>query len=292
MRSIFEMASYPELSEGSIKKLHNYVTASRLLFMSNIIINEVGNGVHEITLNRPDVLNSFNEEMSSELLSALENAKKVKARAILLTGAGRAFCAGQDLAAVMPKAGEVPDLGAIVKKCYNPIILSLRSLELPVVCAVNGVAAGAGANLAFACDIVLASTKAAFMQSFSNVGLIPDSGGTFHLPRLVGHARTISLTMLGEKLTADEAVRIGLIYKAIEPEQLLGEAQKLTAYLATRPTLGLALTKKAINETWNNSLEQQLKIEEDFQRQAGRSHDYKEGVQAFLEKREAKFQGK
>lgn len=260
--------------------------------MSNIIINEAGNGVHEITLNRPDVLNSFNEEMSSELFSALENAKKGKARAVLLTGAGRAFCAGQDLAAVMPKEGEVPDLGAIVKKCYNPIILSLRSLELPVVCAVNGVAAGAGANLAFACDIVLASTKASFIQSFSNVGLIPDSGGTFHLPRLVGHARAISLTMLGEKLTAEEAVKIGLIYKATEPEQLLAEAQKLTSYLATRPTLGLALTKKAINETWENSLEKQLKVEEDFQRIAGKSHDYREGVQAFLEKREGKFQGK
>lgn len=259
--------------------------------MTTILTSKGDNRVFEITLNRPDVLNSFNEEMSAELLSALREAEKTKARAVLITGAGRAFCAGQDLACVVPKEGETLDLGGIVKRCYNPIVLKIRTMELPVVCAVNGVAAGAGANVAFACDIVLASSKASFIQSFANVGLIPDSGGTFHLPRLIGLARATALTFLGDKVSADEAVRIGLIYKSVEPERLLPEARDLAASLASRPTFGLGLTKRAFNASLSNSLESQLALEEELQRAAGRSYDYREGVTAFVDKRTPKFKG-
>lgn len=255
---------------------------------------EVVENVAEITLNRPDVLNSFSAEMAKEVQAALNEAEKSPSvRAIILTAAGRAFCAGQDLSEVAPrKDGSLPELGPIVRECYNPIIQKIRSIEKPVVCAVNGTAAGAGANLAFSCDIVLASYAANFIQSFSNVGLIPDSGGTFFLPRLIGLGRATALTMLGDKLSAQDAEKLGLVWKVFPPETLLTEARKIAATLAAKPTRGLGLTKRAFNASWTNSIEQQLKVEEELQAEAGRTHDYREGVTAFLEKRKPVFLGK
>lgn len=259
----------------------------------NSIINEVKGCVQVITLNRPDVLNSFNSEMSSALIAALEAARDPKIRAVLVTGAGRAFCAGQDLSDVAPDvSGRVPPLGPIVKEKYNPIIELLRGLEKPVVCAVNGTAAGAGANLAFACDIVLAADNASFIQSFSKVGLIPDSGGTFFLPRLVGLGRATSLTFLGEKISAEEARSIGLIYKVVPQANLMAEASALAQKLASEPTRGFALTKKLMNESFDRTLSEQLGEEAKAQHEAGLSHDYAEGVKAFLEKRKPEYQGK
>lgn len=268
----------------------------------------VSNGVGEIVLNRPEVLNSLNAKMAGEVLAALTLAKNdPTVRALLLTGAGRGFCAGQDLQEIAPSQNTTPgstssdhsprdqsprDLGEIVERCYNPIILLLRQLEKPVVCSVNGIAAGAGANLAFACDIVLASEKASFVQSFSKVGLIPDSGGTYFLPRLLGLARATALTMLAEKLSAEEAMRIGLVYKVYPEALLLDETKKLCAHLATLPTLGLGLTKRALNQSFAHSLEEQLIVERDLQRTAGQSKDYQEGIAAFLEKRAPKFVGR
>lgn len=256
----------------------------------------VNNGVGEIILNRPEVLNSLNAKMAGEVFAALTIAKNdPEVRALLLTGAGRGFCAGQDLQEIAPSqttSQTIPrDLGEIVERCYNPIIRFLRRLEKPVVCSVNGIAAGAGANLALACDIIIASEKASFVQSFSKVGLIPDSGGTYFLPRLVGLARATVLTMLAEKLTAEEAMRIGLIYKVYPEESLGEEAKKLCAHLATLPTFGLGLTKRALNQSFAHSLEEQLNVERDLQKAAGNSKDYQEGLAAFLEKRAPKFVG-
>lgn len=248
-----------------------------------MILTELKSGVLEITLNRPEVLNSFNREMSKLLQEALESAKSSDIRSILLTGSGRGFCAGQDLSDVKG------DLGAIVEECYNPIILAIRNLEKPVVCAVNGIAAGAGANLALACDIVFALKASSFVQSFSKVGLIPDSGGTFFLPRLVGLARATAMTFLAEKISAEEAERIGLIYKATD--NFLEDARKCAAHLATQPTKGFALTKKALNQSFENNLTSQLKIEKELQSDAGNTFDYKEGVSAFLAKRAPSFKG-
>lgn len=250
-------------------------------------------GVYRITLNRPDVLNSFNRPMARELQAALADcAADESLRAVLLTGAGRAFCAGQDLAEAAPQDAPWAEIHQIVRESYNPIIRALRKIEKPVVCAVNGVAAGAGANIALACDIVLASEKASFLQAFCHIGLIPDSGGTYFLPRLVGLARATALTMLGEKISAREAQEMGLIYKVFPAESLLEEAQKLAAHLATQPTRGLGLTKRLLNQSLVNDLETQLEMEEELQGEAGKTHDYQEGVKAFLEKRKPVFKGK
>lgn len=250
--------------------------------------------VLELTLNRPDVLNSFDRPMAKLLQKHLDDAREDNnVRALLLTGAGRAFCAGQDLAEAMPPDGSTPPpIEDIVAESYNPIIRKLRALEKPVVCAVNGVAAGAGANIALACDFVIASTKASFIQAFCNIGLIPDSGGTYFLPRLVGLARANELAMLGGKLPAEEACRIGLIYSASEPEELVADAGALAERLANMPTKALGLIKRAFNASMNNDLESQLELERKLQAEAGASEDYAEGVNAFQEKRKPLFSGK
>jgi 2-(1,2-epoxy-1,2-dihydrophenyl)acetyl-CoA isomerase len=255
---------------------------------------DVTGGVATITLNRPDVLNSFNRAMALELRDALHAVRSDTAvRAVLLTGAGRAFCAGQDLAEVSPRPdGSLPPLGAIVHECYNPIIELIRTTEKPFVAAVNGVAAGAGANLALACDIVIAAKEAAFIQSFAKVGLIPDSGGTFILPRLVGLARATALTFLGEKLSAERAVEIGLIYRAVDGAELVATSRALAEELARMPTVGLGLTKRAFNAAVTSDLTAQLAREEELQAIAGRTDDYRIGVTSFLEKKKPVFTGK
>lgn len=262
---------------------------------AGLVLLERISGVAKITLNRPDVLNSLNAGMAEELLAALGTAASdSELRAVLITGAGRAFCAGQDLDEVAPKNGKpgAKDLGHIVKTRYNPIILAIRTTEKPVLCAVNGVAAGAGANIALACDIVLASEKASFIQSFSKVGLIPDSGGTYFLPRLVGLGRAAALCMLAEKIGAKEAQNLGLVYKVFEESALQDESLKIAKFLASQPTTGLGLTKRALNQSYSNTLQEQLLLEEELQRKAGNTHDYNEGVSAFLEKREPNFSGR
>ncbi len=255
---------------------------------------ETAGGVTTITLNRPETLNSFHRPMASELQAALSVAAADAAvRALLLTGAGRAFCAGQDLGAVVGPEGFIEtDLGAVVHDCYNPIIRALRTLPKPIVVAVNGVAAGAGANLALACDVVLASTTASFLQAFSKIGLIPDSGGTFLLPRLVGWGRASALMMLAEKVSAADALSMGMIYKTFAPDELLPAAQQLAAGLASMPTRGLALTKEALNASAANDVVAQLELEERLQREAGSTADFREGVAAFLEKRSPRFTGR
>ena len=251
------------------------------------VLSEIGGGVAVVTLNRPDKLNAFNEEMHLALRAALARAEADSSiRALLLTGAGRGFCAGQDLGD-RNVSGDV-DLGHTLGNFYNPLIRKLRALPLPVVCAVNGVAAGAGANIALACDIVLAARSARFVQAFCRLGLVPDSGGTYNLPRLVGEARAKGLALLGEPLTAERAEAWGLIWRAVDDEALMEEARKL----ATQPTAGLAKTKQALQASLENDLDAQLDLERDLQREAGRSADYREGVAAFMEKRAAVFQGR
>lgn len=246
----------------------------------------------KITLNRPDVLNSFTLQMAQELHQALDVARAEKSvRAVVITGAGRGFCAGQDLAAV-PLEGEGKlDLGIIVRQTYNPVIATIRKLNMPVVCAVNGVAAGAGANLAIACDIVIASENASFIQSFSKIGLVPDTAGTFFLPRSIGLPMATALMMTGEKITAARAAEIGMIYKVVPQDQLESEAMTLARTLAQMPTKALALTKRALNSSFTNDLDEQLQVEEQLQREAGRTRDFEEGVAAFKEKRPPVFTG-
>ncbi len=245
-----------------------------------------------LTLNRPDRLNAFNETMHRELAAALDDiAADSACRAVLLTGAGRGFCAGQDLAD-RTMSGAAPDLGHSIETFYNPLIRRIRNLPKPVICAVNGVAAGAGANLALACDIVLAARSAKFIQAFAKIGLIPDSGGTFFLPRLVGEARARALALLAEPVTAAQAESWGMIWKVVDDEALPGEARALAARLAAQPTHGLALIKEALNASAGNTLDAQLDLERDLQRRAGQTPDYAEGVRAFLEKRPPNFSGR
>jgi 2-(1,2-epoxy-1,2-dihydrophenyl)acetyl-CoA isomerase len=248
-------------------------------------------GWTELTLNRPDRLNSFNEALHGALADALDTAADESCRAVLLTGAGRGFCAGQDLSARANAEGPL-DLGATIEAFYNPLIRRIRGLNKPVVCAVNGVAAGAGANIALACDIVLAARSAKFIQAFSKIGLVPDSGGTYFLPRLIGDARARALMLLAEPLSAETAAEWGLIWKVIDDAALMDEARALTARLATQPTQGLALTKAALNASGGNGLNDQLDLERDLQREAGRTPDYREGVKAFMEKRAPNFTGR
>lgn len=253
----------------------------------------VDQGVATITLSRADVLNAFNRRMASELQRALGVvAGDPDVRAVLLTGAGRGFCAGQDLTEAIGKDIARVDIGEFVKHSYTPTVLAIRELEKPVVAAVNGVAAGAGANLALACDIVVAAEDASFIQSFSKIGLVPDTGGTFMLPRLVGPARATAMTFLAEKITASKALEWGMIYQIVPHTVLIDTATALARQLATLPTRALGLTKRAFNAAATNDLRSQLELEEQLQREAGRSEDYVEGVTAFLEKRKPAYRGR
>ncbi len=255
---------------------------------------ELAEGIARLTLNRPDRLNSFNVQMHEEVRAVLERVRDdASARVLVLTGAGRGFCAGQDLGdrAVAPGTS-APDLGESIELRYKPLVLALRNLPKPVIAAVNGVAAGAGANIALACDVVIAAKSASFIQSFSKLGLVPDSGGTWTLPRLVGPARAIGLTFFGDKLNAEQAAAWGLIWRCVEDAELAPTVEQLARQLAVAPTRGLARTKEAIHTSGGRTLEQQLDIERDFQRELGYSADYAEGVAAFTEKRAPKFTGR
>ena len=245
--------------------------------------------VRVITLNRPDKLNSFNGEMHGALREALTGACNDGVRAVLLTGAGKGFCAGQDLSdRVQGEGGKAPDLGQTIDTLWNPLVRAIRALAKPV----NGVAAGAGANVALSCDIVLAARSARFIQPFSRLGLVPDSGGTYHLPRLLGEARAKGLALLGNALSAEQAEAWGLIWKVIDDDKLMTEAQGLATHLATQPTYGLGLIKRAIHASAVNSFDAQLDLERDLQREAGHTPDYAEGVRAFFEKRAQQFTGR
>ena len=256
--------------------------------MSSILF-EIRDSVAYITLNRPEKYNAFNREMALLLQEKLDACKSKEVRCVYITGSGKAFCSGQDLEEVVDPNG--PHIEHIVGEHYNPIIMRIRRLEKPVVAAVNGVAAGAGANIALCCDVVVAAQSASFLQAFSKIGLIPDSGGTFFLPRLVGWQKAAALMMLGDKVSAEEAERMGMIYKAFPNENFEVEAKKIAATLAVMPTVGLALTKQLLDNSFDNAYEDQLHDEEIFQQRAGRTKDYKEGVQAFLEKRKPNFTG-
>jgi 2-(1,2-epoxy-1,2-dihydrophenyl)acetyl-CoA isomerase len=257
------------------------------------ILFDITGVVARLTLNRPDRLNSFNTAMHAEVREALGRVASSDARVLVITGAGRGFCAGQDLGdrAVAP-GGTAADLGESVEKNYKPLVLALRSLQMPVIAAVNGVAAGAGANIALACDLVIAARSANFVQPFSKLGLVPDSGGTWFLPRLVGHARAMGLTLLGDKLSAEQAAQWGLIWRCVEDAELSAVVDGLATQLAAAPTRGLARTKQALYEGWGRTLEQQLDIERDYQRELGYSADYAEGVAAFTQKRPPQFTGR
>jgi 2-(1,2-epoxy-1,2-dihydrophenyl)acetyl-CoA isomerase len=260
--------------------------------MSSVLVS-LEAGVLTLTLNRPDRLNAFNPQMHQELRKALERAlDEAAVRAVLLTGAGRGFCAGQDLSERNVAADAPIDLSVSLGSHYNPLVRRLRELPKPVVCAVNGVAAGAGANIALACDLVIAARSASFVQSFARLGLVPDSGGTWLLPRLLGQARAMGLALLGEKLPAEQAQEWGLIWKAVDDDELMPFARQMATALAEGPTRGYGLLKKAFNASWGNSLDAQLDLERDLQREAGLSEDYREGVAAFIAKRKPVFKGK
>jgi 2-(1,2-epoxy-1,2-dihydrophenyl)acetyl-CoA isomerase len=258
------------------------------------ILFELRAGVARLTLNRPERLNSFNIEMHAEVRAVLDEVKEDgSCRVLVLTGAGRGFCAGQDLSdrAIAP-GGAATDLGDSIERRYKPLVLALRALPMPVIAAVNGVAAGAGANLALACDMVVAARSASFIQSFSKLGLVPDSGGTWFLPRLVGPARAIGAAFLGDKLPAEQAADWGLIWSCVDDEQFPAAVEELAQRLAVAPTRALARIKEAIYTCGERSLAQQLDVERDYQRELGHSLDYAEGVAAFLEKRAARFTGR
>ena len=257
------------------------------------IIAEEKDAVGYLTFNRPKQLNSFNETMHQEVAQTLKAWSKDPAiRAVVISAAGRGFCAGQDLGdRVVDPNADAPDLGLSIEKYYNPLIKMITEMPKPVICAVNGVAAGAGANIALACDIVIAAKSASFIQAFCRLGLVPDSGGTWFLPRVVGRAQAMGLAMLGDKVTTEKALQLGMIWQCVEDDMLQAEASKMATHFATQPTYGLSLIKKAIHAAANNTLEQQLTLERDLQRLAGRSSDYKEGVQAFMQKRTPEFKG-
>jgi 2-(1,2-epoxy-1,2-dihydrophenyl)acetyl-CoA isomerase len=258
------------------------------------ILFAVDAGVARLTLNRPDRLNSFTDAMHAEVRDALGRVKgDPSVRVLLLTGAGRGFCAGQDLGDRAVAPGEAPvDLGASIERNYKPLVLGLRALPLPVVCAVNGVAAGAGANLALACDLVVAAKSASFIQAFCKIGLVPDSGGTYFLPRLVGHARALGLSLLGDRLPAEQAAQWGLIWQCVDDAELPAVTDRLLAGLAQAPTRGLAAIKQALQASAGNSLAAQLDLERDLQRTLGNGDDYREGVAAFVAKRPPRFTGR
>lgn len=254
-----------------------------------LIIN-LNNGVCEIKLNRPQVFNSFNRDMAIALQEALDSCERNdEVRAIIITGEGKAFCAGQDLAEAVDPDG--PELRAIVRDHYNPIIERIRNIEKPVIAAVNGVAAGAGANIALACDVTIAKKSASFIQAFSKIGLIPDSGGTFFLPRIIGMQKALALMFTGDKVSAEQAEQLNMIYKAVDDDAFESEVLAFSETIAAMPTRGLGLTKKAVNESFTNNLTQQLALEETLQTEAGETYDFREGVNAFLEKRKPVFKG-
>ncbi|MBS1636639.1 MAG: 2-(1,2-epoxy-1,2-dihydrophenyl)acetyl-CoA isomerase [Bacteroidetes bacterium] len=256
----------------------------------SFIITELQGNVAVIRLNRPDKFNSFNREMALQLHAALDEAEKNKTvRAIVLTGEGKAFCAGQDLAEAIDNSG--PGIERIVEEHYNPIIMRIRHIEKPIIAAVNGVAAGAGANIALACDIVFAARSASFIQAFSKIGLIPDSGGTFMLPRLIGFNMASALMMTGDKATAEEAMQYGMVYKIFDDKDLLSQALVNAQHMAAMPTKAIGLTKRLLNASYQNTLAQQLDMERDMQVESAKSYDYNEGVKAFLEKRKPVFKG-
>ncbi|MEP3388971.1 MAG: enoyl-CoA hydratase-related protein [Reichenbachiella sp.] len=259
--------------------------------MTQTLQHEIQDGIAIIRFNRPDVFNSFNREMALGFQELLDQyGQNDEVRAIYLTGNGKAFCAGQDLAEVT--ASDAPFIENIVAEHYNPIVRRIREIEKPVICAVNGVAAGAGANLALACDIVVAVETASFIQAFSKIGLIPDSGGTFFLPKLIGFQKASALMMMGDKVSANHAEKLGMLYKVFNTDTFEAESMKIAQTIAKMPTLGLVYTKKLLNSGLTNNLNEQLDQEEIYQSKAGKTEDYKEGVQAFLEKRKPEFVGK
>lgn len=257
----------------------------------NTVLFQKENGVGWISLNRPDKYNSYNRDMALALQGYFDECEQDdEIRCIYLTGEGKGFCAGQDLSEASNPTPE--DFGRIIDECYDPTILRLRNIEKPIIAAVNGVAAGAGANIALACDIVVAAESASFLQAFSKIGLIPDSGGTYFLPRLVGMQRAAALMMTGDKVSARDAVAMGMAYKCFADDAFREESRKMAITLAQMPTRGIGLTKRLLNQTFSNNLQQQLAAEKETQMQAGSSYDFKEGVQAFLEKRKPVFKGK
>ncbi|MEQ1088794.1 2-(1,2-epoxy-1,2-dihydrophenyl)acetyl-CoA isomerase PaaG [Acinetobacter seifertii] len=258
------------------------------------IIAEEKNGVGYLTFNRPKALNSFNVDMHREVAEVLNQwTKNPDVRCVVISGEGRGFCAGQDLGdRVVDPNAEAPDLGYSIETYYNPLIKTIVNMPKPVICAVNGVAAGAGANIALACDLVIAAKSANFVQAFCRLGLVPDSAGTWFLPRAVGHARAMGLTLLGDKLPAETAKEWGMIWDVVEDAELKTKVTELAERLAKQPTFGLSLIKKAIHQSSNNTFDEQMVLERDFQRIAGRSEDYREGVQAFMNKREPNFKGR
>lgn len=254
------------------------------------ILTTIENGVCQLKLNRPAVFNSFNKAMALLLQSELDKAAlNDQVRVIVLTGEGKAFCAGQDLSEAIDPEG--PELQAIVRDHYNPIIERIRTIEKPIIAAVNGVAAGAGANIALACDITIAKKSAAFVQAFSKIGLIPDSGGTYFLPRIIGSQKAMALFMTGDKISGEQADQLNMIYKAVEDELFDVEVNTFSQSIALMPTKALGLTKKAVNESYRNTLTEQLALEETLQTEAGLTYDFREGVNAFLEKRKPVFKG-